>query len=288
MAASLLDGASVTLRTLQFRTLRTRAPESRLLRLLDAEIIPRLSRSSHDVEAELAGLAKLVTNSQTPTDPVAQLADLAVSQDQASATELMLALHLSGWPLKALYLELLQPAAQRLGSHWEQDRCSFIDVSLGTAFLQRVLREFSLLHDTASPVPGHHHRILLLPAPGEQHIFGISMLGEFFRDAGWDVCGGPRINAQQAQRLVNQEQFDAVGFSAATSRALEPLHREIERIRSSSRNRRLQVLIGGNAISNSVATMRQLGADATASDAASAVESALTAVRAASALGSAR
>ncbi len=278
MAASLLDSASVTLRSFQFRTLRTRAPESQLLKLLDAEIIPRLARHGTTEQPPLDLLAEIVQTPQPKTDPVQQLAALAMRQDQETATELLLALHIRGWPLKTLYLQLMEPAARLLGELWEQDRCSFVDVSLGTAFLQRVLREFSMLHETASLMPGHHHRVLLLPAPGEQHIFGISMLGEFFRDSGWDVCGGPRIDSDEVLQLVRHEHFDAVGYSAASQRSLEPLARQIEKVRASSRNQQVRVLVGGNAVAGSFLTMQQLGADATATDAEGAVAAAMNAV----------
>ena len=39
--------------------------------------------------------------------------------------------------------------------------------------------------------PPEAHRILLLPVPGEQHSFGLLLLAEFFRRAGWHVVRRP-------------------------------------------------------------------------------------------------
>jgi methanogenic corrinoid protein MtbC1 len=280
MAATFLQTAGDALLSIYARPAPRRIGDRTLLNVLDSEVIPRLVANGTlkalggDAERELDAESRPCARDKL----VEGLASLAASQKRKMAMDLLSAVLDSGWPMRSVYLELLQPAARRLGEYWIEERCDFVEVSLGTAFLQRLMRELSTLHGNVDPVPGHHHRILLLPAPGEQHIFGISMLGEFFRNAGWDVCGGPRIEETEILQLVRQEQFDVIGFSAATERVLEPLAAQIDLIRRSSRADQLKIIAGGHAVSSD-AIARQLGADATAGDAAQAVDAASLLVR---------
>jgi methanogenic corrinoid protein MtbC1 len=280
VAATFLQTASNALLNIYSRPAPRRFDDAALVRMLDTEVIPRLTANGTLKNLDYPAESLSATSRPTSTRDklVEGLASLAAAQQRKCAMELLVAVLDSGWPLRSVYLELLQPAARLLGEYWEGERCDFVEVSLGTAFLQRLMRELSTLHGNIDPVPGHHHRILLLPAPGEQHIFGISMLGEFFRSAGWDVCGGPRIEEPEVLQLVRQEQFDVIGYSAATERALEPLAAQIDLVRRNTRVEHLKILAGGNAVSSDSVAL-QLGADATAGDAGQAVDAASLLVR---------
>ena len=267
MAATFLQTAGDALLSIYTRPAQRSFNDAALLSMLDTEVIPRLTANGTlktlDYPAEsLAGTARPMATRDKLVDG---LASLAAAQQRRRAMDLLIAVLDSGWPLRSVYLELLQPAARRLGDYWIGERCDFVEVSLGTAFLQRLMRELSTLHGNIDPVPGHHHRILLLPAPGEQHIFGISMLGEFFRNAGWDVCGGPRIEESEVLQLVRQEQFDVIGYSAATERVLGPLAAQIDLVRRNARAEHFKILAGGNA-DVTVAPGQQVGCSITNDD----------------------
>jgi len=258
------------------RVRRTRsATDARLVDMLEAEIIPRLS---------LDGSIPATTSAEPLAGPddthVAQLTQWLLRQDTQAAWQQLEMLLASGHSLEDLYLDMLAPAARRLGELWDSDSVDFSAVTLGTGYLQELLRSLSLRHEGGLGLTGHHHRILLQPATGEQHGLGISILGELFRRRGWDVCGGPAMGRDQLRLLVAREHFDVVGFSLSAERWVEGLAEDIACVRACSRNADVKVLVGGDLINESPELVAQLGADGTASDGRDAPEAALKLVEA--------
>jgi methanogenic corrinoid protein MtbC1 len=175
---------------------------------------------------------------------------------------------------EALLNDLLTPAAKLLGTMWEQDICDFMTVTLGVYRLDQIMKETATSGWADHPVPGFEHRILLLPAPGEQHSFGLGMVADAFREGGWCVRSGPAATKAQLLRLVHDEWFDVIGLSVSSERWLKGLPGIIRAVRSASCNAKVFFMVGGQAISNHMERTRFLGADASASDAYSALQQA--------------
>jgi methylmalonyl-CoA mutase cobalamin-binding subunit len=112
--------------------------------------------------------------------------------------------------------------------------------------------------------------VLLLPAPGEQHMFGLSVVAEFFRRAGWDVRGGVADPDFDPLAALRAEWVDVIGVSVACQSHLVDLEPWIARLRRTSRNRGIGVMVGGPAIAGREALVPEMGADATAPDGRSA------------------
>jgi len=163
--------------------------------------------------------------------------------------------------------ELLAPAALLLGERWERDTCDFMTVTLGIYRLSQIVKETAFAGQAEIPVSGFEHRILLLPAPGEQHGFGLGLVADAFRQGGWCVRSGPAVGRAQLLRLVRGEWFDVIGFSISAERALTGLPACIRAARAASRNRGAFVLVGGPAILTHCERTRFLGADGTAANA---------------------
>ena len=119
----------------------------------------------------------------------------------------------------ALLNELLAPAARLLGRMWEEDACDFVTVTLGIHRLNQIMKEAEA--EAAEPAfsRSFDRHILLLPAPGEQHGFGIAMVADSFRAAGWCVRSAPAVSRSRLLRLVKDEWFDVVGLSVSTEPA---------------------------------------------------------------------
>lgn len=177
----------------------------------------------------------------------------------------------AGVGVDRVYLDLLAPAARELGDRWCDDRCDFVAVTLGCARMQRVLRDLArALHAERGAAPGAAVQALLTTVPGEQHTFGLCMLGEFFVRDGWDVCVGPPRSEAELLTLIRDRWFDMVGFSVACDARLGRLTREIRRVRRFARNRGVVVLVGGSIFDERPGLVARVGADGTASDAAAA------------------
>ena len=158
-------------------------------------------------------------------------------------------------------MELLAPTARYLGTLWDDDLCSFTDVTVGLGRLQRVLRELSPVLGGSVAYPLQGRRVLLLPSPGEQHTFGLVMVSEFFRRAGWDVTGGAWSEGVEASTLVSSEWFDVIGFSLGSEVHLPHLAASIAAVRHAACNRDIAVLVGGPLFAVHPEFVGEVGAD---------------------------
>ncbi|PTT75672.1 cobalamin-binding protein, partial [Pelomonas sp. HMWF004] len=137
--------------------------------------------------------------------------------------------------------------------------------------LQQVLHEHSQrFRPGDAEVRGH--RALLAAEPGAQHTFGVSMLSEFFVRDGWDVQCEPQSQWSDLQDALAEEDYDMFGLSIGVDASLPSVSSAILKLRRSSRNRRLFVMVGGPTALTMPDLAERCGADAMASDATNAVE----------------
>jgi methanogenic corrinoid protein MtbC1 len=189
---------------------------------------------------------------------------LALDSDETAAFAYVDSLTAQGTPTDLIFLNLLEPAARRLGEMWEDDTTSFLNVTLAVGRLQRILRHLGeTVPEGRGPSGG---TVLLTALPGEQHSFGLSMVAEFFRRDGWDIWTGPFASRRELLTLVQDRWFDLVGFSVGGERQLEELKRDIQDIRRDSRNRRLGIILGGPMMIRQPELAGTLGADLAATD----------------------
>jgi methanogenic corrinoid protein MtbC1 len=232
---------------------------SRLARTIEEEIIPRLMlahRTPGEPPARATGLFYSIV-----TEDVKHFATLVLSHEEEVAFANVQSLRARGVSVENIYADLLAPTARYLGELWDDDLCSFTDVTVGLGRLQRVLRELSSALGSSVDHPPQGRRVLLLPGPGEQHTFGLVMVAEFFRHAGWDVTGGAWAVAADAAALVSAEWFDVVGFSLGAESHVPALAASILAVRQAACNRSLTVLVGGPLFGMHPEFVGQVGAD---------------------------
>ncbi|MGB0129641.1 MAG: cobalamin B12-binding domain-containing protein [Rhodocyclaceae bacterium] len=234
-----------------------------LVRTLQDEIIPRLVSARRPVQAATAEQPS--PEALVGADEVAELAGLALVPDERPSRAYIESLVDRGVSAETMYLQLLAPAARHLGELWESDACDFTQVTVGLWRLQQIAHELGpLLQRDPAPAFAQGHRILLSPAPGEQHTLGIFMVSEFFLQAGWDVWGAPIATTEELLRLVREQWFDVVGLSSGCRSRVGRLASTIAEIRKASRNRRIGVMVGGPIFLGDPSLVGAVGADATA------------------------
>lgn len=189
------------------------------------------------------------------------------SAEEGAAAAYVRTLIDAGAPLESLYLELLAPAARRLGVLWETDECDFVEVTVGLGRLQRLLRELSQLFLAHAPAGQTVGSVLLTCVPGEQHTLGLVMVGEFLLRDGWRVCVGAPWTEDDLLTMVRAEWFDVIGYSVGSAQRLPALRREIRRLKGASRNPNLQFMVGGPLFADQPTLVAEVGAHAHASDA---------------------
>ncbi|MGG5819203.1 cobalamin B12-binding domain-containing protein [Falsiroseomonas sp. HW251] len=239
-----------------------------LARALESEVIPRLVLARQNAAAPSYRDDRAIA----PTaEDVRTLAEPVLRGDLQAAMAGVAALRARNLPLERIYLEVLAPVARLLGTMWQEDRCDFTAVTVGLCCLQQLLLENS---GSFGPRPGRrdgHRRILLAPVPGEQHSFGLVMVGEFFRRQGWDVCSGTGASARELVATTRKQWFSMIGLSMSCESRLQPLASLIHEIRRASRNPQIGVLVGGGLFMEQPELATLVGADATATDGQQAV-----------------
>ena len=204
-------------------------------------------------------------------ETIERLAELAVN-DGPSARAYVQALHDDGLSIEAIYLNVLTPTARLLGKYWETDQRHFADVTIGVGVLQQMLHDFEAAFQADAKTWQPGCRALLMPAPEEQHTFGLFMIGEFMRRAGWDAWTGPFPKKQDLEQLITSGGFGVIGFSASADNRLSNLADSIALVRRLSRGRPLCIMVGGCIFAERPSLVQEVGADGTANNAKDAIK----------------
>lgn len=242
------------------------------------EIIPRLLASWGSDKTQPANGPLLVRGSRAYIG-VEDFATLLINQREAEISDCLFNLFDQGATVEWLYLELMTRTARHIGTLWEQDRCGMVDVTLALGSLQNLMHQYSPVFQRECLSSDSRRRALLLPALGEQHTFGLSLIGEFFRRAGWDLWGWPMLQEKDLMSLVRNEWFAVVGFTIGAEVNLAGLTALIRDLRRVSSNRSLRIMIGGPLVLKFPQLVKTLGADATGVDARQAVRQAESLLR---------
>jgi methanogenic corrinoid protein MtbC1 len=172
-----------------------------------------------------------------------------------------------GTSAETIYLDLLAPAARRMGELWDQDTCDFLDVSMAVGRLQRVLRSLSHAFLDEGTSPDHAGSIILTCLPGHNHTFGLFLVAEFFVRAGWAVSIGAPVSNYDLHTALRADWFDVVAFSVSLREDVGRVASEIRTVRRNSRNPRVKVIVGGRLVADHPELVAQLGADGATTDA---------------------
>lgn len=238
-----------------------------LARLIEGEIIPRL------LMAHRSGANRDVIPMNSATiddDEIDRFAHQVMTADLANLAEHIELRTRRGVTVETVYFDLLSPAAKRLGEMWENDECEFTDVTIGLCRLQQLVYEFAdRVH--VENGSGDGRTALFALTPGDHHSFGLVLVVEYFRRAGWRTVCMPDATEADLIDTVRSERFDLIGFSMADAQWLDRLPPVISRVRKASRNRDMKVIVGGRAFEQRPDRVAMVGADETAGDAREAV-----------------
>ncbi len=216
---------------------------SLLTKVIEGEIIPRLFLAHRNQQPTAKAAEKL----EKPADigNSDDFARLVLASEPSEIVDRVEALMARGIKLERIFLDLLAPVARKLGEFWEEDRCTFTDVTLGLARLHQVLHEISRRNGGGAFQSSVKRRAYFVPSPGEQHTFGLSMLEEFFLHAGWETASDHAADEAAILRTVREQKLDVIGFSVGCNEFLDPLSQLIKRTREASRNRDVTIMVGG-------------------------------------------
>lgn len=237
---------------------------ARLVRTIEGEIVPRLvlARRVASVPPTVdAGRGRMPDEVD-----VRELVRLLLAHDVGVASAYVETVRQRGASLEAVCLSLLAPAARELGLLWEEDECDFMQVTVGLCRLHHLLRELSPEFRSESSEHKLERNVLLAPVPGDQHIFGIALVAQFLRKAGWEVWNDYPLTGASIVEAVRHNWFAVVGLSVGSETRVDEVVAIIRAIRLASRNRSVGVMVGGPVLVARPELAVLMGADATAVD----------------------
>jgi methanogenic corrinoid protein MtbC1 len=231
------------------------AKDEALLRVVERHVLPRLVlRTPRLIRPERFG--------DGISDSVQVLTGLALEDDDGKSRDLLSRLKSDGASFGQLQIGLLTPAARRLDSLWRSDEVSFLDVTLATGNLQRLMRFVAIDLMPRRNAALRRKSILVAPAPGEAHLFGAAMAAEFFRRDGWRVHFEPTPTPAVLVDFVRSDWVDVVGLSVTGRSKVQALAETVRQVRAASLNEDLLVIAGGEALAKDPELLTVIGADA--------------------------
>ena len=141
---------------------------------------------------------------------------------------------------------LIAGTARRLGTEWEQNRISFIAVSLAISELLRMNSELRRL--TRGRYISQGSLALFATLRGQSHILGIVLAAEAFRQNGWDVEMKFDSTPDDIVTYVEMSKPGVVGLTAGRSDRLDAVAALLARLKSLRPAPR--TLLGGRAVAD--------------------------------------
>ena len=180
-----------------------------------------------------------------------RIAELALAGDEAGLESLVRDRRAVGDEVRVICRRLLEPAAHLLGDWWCDDRCDSFAVTIALSKLQNLARGLEAGQAAGRRVAITGQSVLITPPPRETHLLGATLLGGFFRQAGWSVQAEfPKSDAELVG-LVSTHWFDAIALTLSdvfTRRErLAALVKTISDVRAASQNPTMAVIVGGRA-----------------------------------------
>lgn len=234
--------------------------DSTLFDLVQGEVLPRLMLLHRGaVRPKKLKSGKTKANYEAAVEELAHLLCQPSGRPAAAFVE---GLFEGGGDPVDVFLDVLSPAAKKLGRFWEHDLCTFTDVTVGLIRLQSILRHYEIASERNYRQPTTEApSALLATLESDQHMFGLLMVSDLFRRDGWQVSCEPAAPTSTLIDAVTKTKIDVLGLSLATAVDVPDLKRDITKIRDASANQSLQIVIGGSLVLDKPDFAKSIGAD---------------------------
>lgn len=234
----------------KIRQLKARLPETSV-ETLAREVIRRLSE-----EAERGTI-------QSPNESqITVLCEALICEDDHAGADFIQEKQDEGATFEALYLNYLARAALMLGNWWEEDRASFVEVTLGTSRMYAIMRALRRQLPAVGLIA--NKEAVFAAVPGEEHLVGIRMAADLFRKDGWDITLLIGKTHDELVADITASEVVIIGLTASSDRILEALSKLVIALRIN--NPTVTIFVGGNIVEDHHETVSLLDVDGLASD----------------------
>ncbi len=203
-------------------------------------------------------------------EPLAtEFLDLLLRAERRKASRIVLNAVEAGTDVRDIYLLVLQPVMREVGRRWQYNRLSVAVEHYASAAVQLVM---SQLYDRIFCTDRVGHAAVACCIGRETHEIGLRMVADFFEMEGWDCHYlGADVPAADVVAMLQERNADALMISATTRSHIDTCRQLIVSVREAF-GQQVMILVGGLAFSAVPELWREVGADATAGDAAGAVQ----------------
>lgn len=168
---------------------------------------------------------------EIPEASIAAFCDVLVQPDPTAALEFIRSRRAEGVSPEDAYLGYIAVAARRLGTAWDEDRISFVEVTYGTGHLYALMRALRADRPRRPGPIEASKRALFATVPGEDHGIGITMAADLFRENGWDIILETDTDHDALVACADRMAPKIIGLSLSTERRLEALIRLVVALR---------------------------------------------------------
>lgn len=132
---------------------------------------------------------------------------------------------------QAVYLGYITGAARHLGTGWEEDRYSFLQVTIATGHLYALMRALRAEGAARRPAFDIRRSALFATVPGEDHGIGITVAADIFREVGWEIDLQTATQHDTLMAHVEHARPAIIGLSLSTEQRLDALARLVVAMR---------------------------------------------------------
>jgi methanogenic corrinoid protein MtbC1 len=193
------------------------------------------------IEALASGVVRRLACTAPPT---ARVDDVAVRTDMleafcaalvrptpSAARQFIADRRAEGVTREALYLGYICGAARVLGEAWDENRLTFMEVTIGAGHLHDVMRSLRAEGPSIRFAFDARRSALFATVPGEDHSIGIAVAADMFRGAGWDIDLRTSTDHDGLIAHVDRTTPSIIGLSFSTERRLNDLARLVAAMR---------------------------------------------------------
>lgn len=165
-----------------------------------------------------------------------------------------------GVPIETIYLHTLAGSARLMGRMWDEDRLSFLSMTVAVGHIFSIMRALRYEIPLAQRRRIDRHRAMFLSVPGETHTIGITIAADLLRNKGWDISLKTALSHEQLVDLVQREPHELIGISASQPESIGALTRLVVALRIVRPH--AHIVIGGQIVSNLPELNSLIAADA--------------------------
>jgi methanogenic corrinoid protein MtbC1 len=169
-----------------------------------------------------------------------------------------------GVPIETIYLHTLAGSAKLMGKMWEEDRLSFLSMTVAVGHIFSIMRGLRYEIPLAQRARVERHRALFISVPGETHTIGITMAADLLRNKGWDISLKTGRSHDDLVSAIQGEYHELIGISASQPTSIGPLTRLVVALRFVQPH--AHIVIGGQIVSHLPELNSLIAADAVIDD----------------------